>query len=223
MEISNPASGNLRHAQPLAVGYTCIMEAWRKRLAERIADLGLTPRVVTKRAGVNATMVHDILNRNSTPSVENLHRIAKVVGLTLSELYEGTERVHLTLRLDGLTMGADVWSEVPPRHARVVPLEILSEDTVSIEITDDALAPRYDRGDVLSGPKFWAPHFDNLVGTDCMVQLEDGTRRVGILLRGGGSNTYSIRSLNPRSGDIRDARLAWAAPVRMILRAPSKS
>lgn len=194
---------------------------WRKRLQDRMDELGLTPRDVVRRAGVNTTMVHDILKRNSTPSVENLSKIAHSVGLTLAQLYEGSEPVILNLRLSGVTTGAGMWADVPTRHAKVLPLTMFQSECVSVEVLDDSLAPRFDRGDIICGNRHLGPNLDNLIGLDCLVEQADGTRCVGILLRGAHPNLFSIRSLNPRNNDVRDVQIAWAAPISIVIRSQS--
>jgi transcriptional regulator with XRE-family HTH domain len=200
------------------MAYEKAVDNWRKRLQDRIDALGLSPREVTRRAGVNPTMVHDILNKGSTPSVENLFRIAQALGMTLTELYEGTERVQVLLPINGIATEKNMWAELPPRHARVVPLEVFNEATVSIEISTDDYLPRFERGDIISGVRFSGPHLHNLLGRDCIVALANGERRIGILIQSSVHGLFTIRSLNPRQPDVHDAKIAWAAPIRMIVR-----
>lgn len=181
-------------------------------------DLGLTPRDVVRRAGVNSTMVHDILKRGMTPSVDNLSKIANSVGLTLAQLYEGEQPVILNIKLSGVTTGVGMWSNVPERHAKVLPLTIFHGDYVSVEVLDDSLSPRFDRGDIVCGARSLGPNLGNLVGLDCIMEQADGTRRVGILLRGSEQNSFSVRSFNPRIDDVRDVKIAWAAPISVVIR-----
>lgn len=197
------------------------MTDWRERLRARMEELRLVPREVTRRAGVNATMIHDILARGQTPSVENLSKIARALGYTLSDLYEGTIGLTLELQVMGVTRGREMWGAVKPSEQRVIPLTLFAKDSVSIEVGDDTLEPAYRRGDVLSGPKSSGSQLHNAIGSDCIVSLKDGQKILGVLLRGGTRATFNIRPLDRRREEFRDVHIEWAAPIHLILRTPA--
>lgn len=225
MVFFTAASENFRHAQGEHVGYTFSVsnkvpppapaaDPWRQRLRAAIDETGLSYKEVSRRAGLNETAVHYILNTATYPRIDTLASICQVVGKSLSNIYDGTERVHLAIKVLGVTTGVNMWADVPPKHVKVIPFQLFTEQTVTVEISDDGLAPRFDRGDVVSGPKTPGPYLDNLIGSDCIVELLDGSKHIAILLRGGHANTFTLRSLNPRGNDIRDVPIRWAAPDR---------
>lgn len=191
---------------------------WRERLQRRIDTLGITRAEVARRAGVNATAIRDIIDREQTPSVENLAKIARSVGYTLSDLYEGTDRVHISLRVNGVSTGNSMWAEIPAKHSKIVPLQILDDEFVSVEIGNDDLLPAYRRGDIVAGPKFSGVAVDNILGADCIVETADGSKVICILLSAERAGSYTLRSFDLRQKDKPAVKLSWAAPIRLILR-----
>lgn len=172
-------------------------------------------------AGVGPTAIRDMLDRGHAPSVDQLSKIANAVGYTLPQLLEGTERVQLLLRVHGIAGGGGMWAEVPRSHGRVLPVNFFLDDHVVIEISGNALAPAYRDGDVIAGPKVAAAALHNLIGSDVIAELADGRRMIGILMRGSHSGTYNLRPFDAYGDEQRDIALAWAAPIRMILRGQS--
>lgn len=191
---------------------------WRDRLQQRIDALGLTRLDVSRRAGVGPTAIRDIVDRGQTPSVENLAKIARAVGMTLTELYEGDKRVDILLRVNGVTTGQSMWAELHGRHQKVVPLTVFDDDTVGVEVSTDNLLPSYRRGDILCGPRSSGAAASNLAGLDCIIQTSDGERYIGILTLGQKPGQMDIRSFDPRQDGRRNAPIEWVAPIRLILR-----
>lgn len=109
------------------------------------------------------------------------------------------------------------WTDIAERHARMVPLTLFSEETVSVEVsTSDASGFR--AGDILVGQKVRGHGLSNVVGVECIVLTKDGTKVVGVLLQGATPGTHSIRPLDIRRSELRDVTVEWAAPIRMIIR-----
>lgn len=196
------------------------MDEANARLRARIAALGLTNAEVARRAGVNATMIRDILDRGQKPSVVNAAKIARAIGYTLAQLYEGTTDVRVNLLIDGISRGADMWAGVPEQHARVLPVTMFSEDTVSIEVSPEysAVAFGFRAGDVISGHKVPAASLGNLVGRECIIMTTDNRRLLGVLMKGSRHGLYDVRPLDVRQPDTKDVELLWAAPITLIIR-----
>ena len=190
------------------------------RLKERIAALGLTNAEVARRAGVNPTMIRDILDRGQTPSVVNAAKIARAVGYTLQQLYEGETALKMNLSVDGITKGASMWADVPARHSRILPVTIFSEDTVSVEVSpeDEALSYGFRSGDILSGHKTQASGLGNVIGRECIIMSADEKRFIGVLMKGSRHDRFDIRPLDVRRDDARDVEILWAAPITLIYR-----
>lgn len=193
--------------------------SWRARLADLIKSDGRTRAEIQRAADVNSTALRDILDREQTPSVDQLSRIAKALNTTLSALYDGEHSVSLTLNINGVTSGDNgVWAEISRQKTRVIPLDLLDKEHVCIEVRGDDLHPEYRQGDIITGPKVKGPHLDNYIGFECIVQATDGAHFIGVLQRGSGLGKFNVRPFNLRRPEIRDVKIAWAAPIQMILR-----
>ena len=58
----------------------------------------------------------------------------------------------------------------------------------------------------------------DLLGKDVICETISGDRLVKVLAAGTAAGLFDLRSYDPRKPDIRNAQLAWAAPVRLIVR-----
>jgi transcriptional regulator with XRE-family HTH domain len=192
--------------------------SWRERLQGRIDNLGLTRAEVCRRAGVNATALRDIIDRGQTPSVENLSKLARAVGYTLTELYENGEPISLNFRITGISQGDGMWASLPPQQARIIPLNVFNEDHVWIEIGSDLEGTLYRRGDVIAGPKMSGTNHHNLIGSEVVMATKDGRQLIGILMPADKANRYSIRPFDPKRPDTRNVEVEWIAPVRFVIR-----
>ena len=129
------------------------MARFRDEIARRMEALGFNRSELARKAGVNATMIRDILDRGQTPSVNNLAKIAAALGTSLGDIYEGGKHDKPLLMVSGVVIGGDVWTELSKHEMLGVSTPIFEADLVTIRIDTDALAPRFMRGDVLSGSK----------------------------------------------------------------------
>lgn len=194
--------------------------SWRTRLTELIQADGRSRAEIQRAAEVNTTALRDILDRGQTPSVDQLSRIAKALHTTLSYLYDGEQSISLALNISGVTSGENgVWAEISRQKTRAIPLDLFDKDHVSIEVRGDDLSPEFRRGDIISGPKLKGPHLDNQIGRDCIVEAQDGNRYIGVLLRGSTPFKFNVRPFNLRAEEIRDVKVAWVAPIQLIIRA----
>lgn len=111
-----------------------------------------------------------------------------------------------------------MWSEYAPNEALSIPLRLFEENTVSVSIGTNEFEPRFHRGDIVVGAKHFGEHLDNLIGTECIVQTTDGQRLIRYLARGATAGRFNLRSFDPRQDDIANVRIAWAAPIGLIIR-----
>lgn len=192
-------------------------DVWRKRLKDRIASLGLSNAEVARRCDLGPTIIRDILDRGHTPSIDKAAKIAKAVGWTLQQLWEGEKLVKVHLKVDGVTSGDMGWVDLSERHARVVPLTLFSEDTVSVEISHPDYTG-FRQGDVIVGQKVHGHALSNVSGQECIILTVDGVKSVGILLSGTKPNFYNIRPLDLHKAELRDVEIERAAPVSIIVR-----
>jgi transcriptional regulator with XRE-family HTH domain len=196
------------------------MSDWRERLQRRQAELGYTRAELARRADIKPTMLHDIIERGTTPSVANLFKIARALNFTLSELYEGTVRsTSNTFALTGVLEGGTVLDASRAGEKADFTVSFPREDLESIRVKSDLLdAAGYRRGDVLMGVRHAADRASNLLGRDCIVCLASGERMVGVLHKQTGRSSYNLRFFHRSQPDREAVEIAWAAPITMIVR-----
>ena len=191
-------------------------DAWRDRLRARMTERGMTDADVTRATRLNPSFMTKLW-QGVTPSVTNLAKIAHSVGLTLGELYEGDVQSKLIIDLIGFCGAHDMWAETPA-GARKVPLDILSQDLVALEVTTSDWAPRYQIGDLVCGTRMVGDNLHNLLGRDCIIMTNEGTRLIKYLTRGTRKNRYHLKSMHPGVDDLLDVQVKWAAPIDFIVR-----
>lgn len=191
---------------------------WRTRLKDAIDASDLSRAEIARRAGLNLTMLRDILDRGRTPSVDNLARIARVLNLSLGNLYDGDIIRTVNIVVSGSLVGGEMVAQYAPEFAPVVPFQILPEDLAFVRIDTDDFQPAYRRGDLIGGLRTTGPNVHNLIRRECIVHTLDEQEYVGILMPGSKPDHYTIRSLVPGHDDTPNVRIAWAAPISLIMR-----
>lgn len=196
------------------------MRNWIERAKARKAKLGISNTKVDELMERPSGSYRDMIDRGTVPSIDNARSLAKALGYTLHELFEGDE-VRLNLFVHGITKGDSMWAEVPARHARVVPITLASENMVSVEISRDDAAPHlgFREGDIISGEK--VPYSDNIREREVIALTKDGRRLVGTIYGGSKRDTVNIRPFKLGRAEIKDVTLEWVAPIQFIVRGQS--
>lgn len=194
------------------------MSGWRHRLEKAIANSGLTRAEVARAAGVNPTMLRDILDRGQTPSVDNLAKIARALNLKLGNLYDGELTSEITISVGGVLSGGEEVVAYIPDRGPTVSLNLFAEDIAFVQIASDEYAPTYRKGDTVGGVRTASRFAHNLIRRECIVETTAGKQYVGILMPGNKPNTFTIRSLIPGRDDVANVHLRWVAPISLIMR-----
>lgn len=192
------------------------MPDWRQRLRDRMAELDISAASLTKQAGLAYGTITDIMNKGTTPSVDNLAKIARVLGLSLGELYDGASNPTPVIEFSGMTAG-QFWTHPAPDQT-TMPLALFEKPLVWLQVADDGLMPHYRSGDVIGGPKMAPARLANYVGKDVIAETADGVRLICVLHKGATRGRYALRPLDPRLPDVANAQLSWAAPIQVVLR-----
>lgn len=192
---------------------------WKKRLDGRIEELGLTRAEVLRRAGLNKGFFVNLeKGKSQFPGIDSLVALANAVGWSLWNLLGEETGDGLRLMLQHRIRANEMWQDGSGRP-REVPLSVLSQDLISLEVeTDEYRIAGYRRGDIVSGARSFGRHIDNLIGLDCIVETSDGQKLFKVLAKGSIQGRYTLKSFNPQNEDMADVRIKWAAPVQMILR-----
>lgn len=193
---------------------------WKTRLIGRIKELGLTEAEVLRRAGLNKSFFSNLDSGKSTnPRVDKLIALTGAVGWSLYNLFEDGTRDGLRLIVQHRIKANEMWAENGSQGPRELPLVFLSQDVVTLEVeTNEYRSAGYRRGDVVSGARSFGQHIDNLIGCDCIVETADGQRVFKVLAKGSVRGRYTLKSFDPSQEDMRDVKIAWVAPIQMILR-----
>lgn len=179
-------------------------------------DLGINRTDLARRAGLGRTAVRDILERGATPSIENFRKLAAALNMTVAELYSGVQDATPILNITGISDGVRVLDA--PESAKNKTIDIFDPSIVWVKVSDNELYPYFRSGDVIGGPRTISIAVDNLLGLECIVETDDGARHIRTLTRGNKLNRYHLRGLRPDQGEIPDAKVLWAAPIKFIIR-----
>lgn len=190
---------------------------WRARLRKIMDDRRLSMKELSIAARLGETAVRDMLERHAAPRVSSLEAIAQVLGMSLSELYDGAENAAQTLRIVGSISAGDTWDHDTDEEAHVG-FRIEGGELIAIKVQGASLLPVYRAGDVLIGAKRTGANVDNLIGLECIVETDTGQRVVRFLTRGQMRGRYTLRSANPANPDIPDAKVVWAAAIEWVRR-----
>lgn len=69
-------------------------------------------------------------------------------------------------------------------------------DVIHYQVGDDGMSPFYEAGDVVAGVKKTGEHIDDLLGSNCIVQLAAGTLLCRRLRKGKSKHTYNLICMN---------------------------
>lgn len=191
---------------------------WRDYVSSRIKALKKSKAEVNREAGFKENFIHDFYNKGSTPSIDNFARLADALGVSMAELYYGDDKIKFHIPVVGEAREGDMWAPLPHTKQRSVPIEFNRNELVSLSIEDDSYEPRYAKGDCIIGVRQLGTNLDNLIGLECIAQTTDGKCYVRYLQRGREGGLYTLRGHFPKDKDVADATLAWAAPIRVVLR-----
>lgn len=196
-------------------------EKWMKRVLARVKQLGLQDADVNRSMsdGGKGTFMTDLRKgRVKSPRIDNFAKLARILRWSVGELHDGEGSAPATLFIEGVLKGKEMWSPTAKTQKREVELSFFDRDLAVLEIGTNELSPAYRMGDVVAGTKTVGRHLDNLIGRDCIIETTDGERLLKYLHRGGSPGTWLLRSFDPATSDVDNVRIAWAAPIQMIIR-----
>jgi phage repressor protein C with HTH and peptisase S24 domain len=138
--------------------------------------------------------------------------------VTSSYLLEGEAAVAQAIKVLGSTADKEAWAPPTKNGKRDDVLMHVEGEPVGVLVSDDSMAPAYRRGDLLIGVRQAPSSSDNIIGVDCIVMTEDGQGLIKFLARGDARGRFNLRSYNPATGDLKNVRLSWIAPISWVKR-----
>lgn len=180
-------------------------------------ERGLNAKQLSRLAGKGETFVRDVLDYEKDPRLGNVMALCDALGVSISELVEGTTPDYQTIPIIGAVAAGETWTAHGDSLGETE-LRVEGGEPVALEITGNSMAPVYRNGDLLIGAKRSGTSADNLVGLDCIVLTDEGNRYVKFLTRGSVRGRFNLRSYNPAHKDVENVKLAWAAPIIWVRR-----
>lgn len=201
------------------------------RLNYVLAERSWSPRGWSIKAGLKADAVRQIINgRSLSPRIDTLESLANVIGRSVDWLRGKGDDEELASAFDApaairqagrnmaligyIGAGDQVYHfgigeapetiEAPPGITR----------GIAAEVRGPSMLPVYRSGDLVIGAEHQGP-VENLVGTDCFVQVHDGPLYLKIL-RKGSKGRFHLESYNGAVQRIDNQTVEWAAPVAWV-------
>ncbi|MEO1291975.1 MAG: helix-turn-helix transcriptional regulator [Pseudomonadota bacterium] len=197
-----------------------IMDRLNQRLRELMAESGIKAAPLARKANLNESAVRDILRgRSKNPGIVTLQRIANVLGLRPSDLYEEPQ----TWPIIGEVRHEDVVTRspnsVPAQEVESPFLRHMSEKYAAIRVNTDFLRPYAHSGDFLVVDTEHENTPELAISQFCLCKSEDENdpARVRMLRMGETSDTYHLVSVNMNAVPDMNKRISQAAPVVFVL------
>ena len=191
------------------------------RAVERQKERGISLDQWTAKAGLSRSTVRQYLaGQSKSLNCETYDRLAVAAGISIMELLELEHASPLTVPVAGhLGVGAEVggYTEIisTEKGQHVDALPRLDFPQAAIVVAGEFCSPRFNHGDIIYYRNMPLTPND-LLGQECVVQLDDGRIFIRTLLQGRGKDRYSlVGGLLPV---IMDVALEWAKPITWIAR-----
>lgn len=204
------------------------------RIKQVLAEKHWTPRSWSMAAVGKPDAIRNILRGGSqAPRVDTIQQLADKAGVSVEWLTGNSDAAALVddghfpgpssesggkLPLVGYVGAGDTVYHFGIGETR---LEVEAPPGVkrgiAAEVRGTSMLPVYRHDDLLIGAEHQGS-LDDLIGTDCLVQVHDGPLYLKIL-RKGTKGRYHLESYNPTVATIQNQLVEWAAPVAWVKRA----
>lgn len=195
-----------------------LLNTLNDRLIELMNDRGIRPAPLARNADLNESAVRDILRgRSKNPGVVTLHKIAAVLGVATSELFEPSEQLPVLgwiEETDVVHLSGDASSPLYTIESPFRPGVL--EGLWAVEVRTPAVSPCARQGDLI----LLEPNGDvdeTKAGRVCVCRLEDGGNAIGLLSPGEKAGRYRLLPISVHAPPRIDVRITAAYPVLMPL------
>lgn len=196
------------------------VERLLRRLDEIITERGLNWKQVSLASGLGETGVSGVFKAKSGPRIDTLLKIVNQLGITLADLVDAEKHPPgRRIPIVGCASAGEGWAYFEgDGPLGYVTLSIDVGESIAIEVKGSSMTPVYRDGDILIGTKRFGQDVSRLVGMDCIIESTLGRRFVKFIAKGTSKLRYNLRSYEPYHKDIVDIDIAWAAPIKHIVR-----
>ncbi|MCI4661639.1 MAG: helix-turn-helix transcriptional regulator [Neomegalonema sp.] len=197
-----------------------IIERLNDRLKELMKEHGVKAAPLARRAQLNESAVRDILRgRSKNPGIVTLERIAGVLDLRPSDLYEIRDYLPIvgTIRSEDIVIR--VSDPASAKESVESPLQRrFNRDWAAIRVETDSLRPLAQPGDFL----IFDPHItgvpEDAVGKLCICTSANSSdqERARMVRLGDKPETYQLVPMNLSAAPDLNKRIKTASPIIFV-------
>lgn len=191
-----------------------------KRIADKRKGAGLSQTALAARIGVGQTAVSNWEKDIRQPDDQHILKLAKIFGCTANWLrYNVSDKTEKKLaRLRGYVGAGDVIHMLAEDVTDFVEAPEDSESSFeAFQIRGNSQHPVYRDGDLVYFDPAANSRILDLIGRDCVVEMDAGQRVLKRIEYGSTAGLYTLASYN--SPEIRDQAVKSAAEIVWLKRA----
>lgn len=181
---------------------------------------GLTIEELAEMAGLSRSYLNELELGAKVINASRLQQVAASLGVQPEDLIARSVRPIAVPGRAGA--GAEVY--MVDDHAKgdglymvECPPQLSAADIVAVEVVGDSMDPIYAEGDLLFYSRQVVGVPTESIGQKCICEDQDGRVWVKQVRNGTEPGLFHLISLNPTAENKHNARLRWAARVRLHL------
>ena len=196
-----------------------IVDKLTDRLRHLMVEHNIKAAPLARAAQLNESAVRDILRgRSRNPGIVTLERIAKVLHLRPSALFEAGDM--WPINGDIADNGVVTFEDAKDSQDRYIenPFFLKSHETLAaLYVADDSLAPFAFNGDCLLYRQDLAAPTSIDQKRPCLCETSDNKRLIRLIRPGANENDVNLLPVNPYSAMEMNQKIKWATPIIMVL------
>ena len=181
------------------------------RLRELRKARGLTLEKLAELSGVSVSQINRIERQQRGWSVESLPKLAKALGVPVSELIDASQ-AWTEVPVFGV-LGTAIWVKIKPLGPAPLPkvkIPAAIGEVLALTIAGPAMYPRYSEGDVVAVAE-QSSDPDDCLGRECLVGVDTGYYALKIVQANRVQGHYVLASHN--EAPISDRKIVTCRPV----------
>ena len=180
---------------------------------------------IARAAGVSYDTLKNVSQgKSQRPNLEDALKVARSFGVSLEQFLEGDlDQAPATITVAGrVGAGAeieliDAWPKGEGLYHVACPPGLPPHGIVAVEVAGDSMAPIYEPGSVLFYARQAMGVPTEALGRICIAADTENRVWLKQVKPGTAPGLFHLISINPAGLNMHDARLVWAAPVKLHL------
>lgn len=202
----------------------CGAMAEAKDLLTKLVEAGLTQTQIAERLSTTQQSISRWLNGERDPSGP-AKKLIRDLAIEMGVLRTRESARHIVPIMGRVGGGASIepdFEQVPEEGIEQIELPYaISDDLIGFRIVGDSMEPTYEEDAIVVVQREQTIATDSMIGMRAAVLavLPEGDRRryLKCIRTGRRHGIFDLESINDRSPPVRDVKIAWASPVRMII------